>query len=96
MIIFGMLIKYPVFFHPLHRILVEEINPGFIHSEDMHRIINYFCEILICWDLYFNSVPFTYPVDIFERLWVVDRLDRLGISRYFTSEIQDCLDYTYR
>jgi hypothetical protein len=41
-------------------------------------------------------VPFTYPVDIFERLWVVDRLERLGISRYFKSEIQECLDYVYR
>ncbi|CAN6165608.1 unnamed protein product [Urochloa humidicola] len=45
----------------------------------------------------FNSgVPFTYPIDIFERLWVVDRLERLGISRYFNSEIHDCLDYVYR
>ncbi|TVU29579.1 hypothetical protein EJB05_21153, partial [Eragrostis curvula] len=43
-----------------------------------------------------GGVPFTYPVDIFERLWVVDRLERLGISRYFTSEIAECLDYAYR
>ncbi|KAF8696717.1 hypothetical protein HU200_036343 [Digitaria exilis] len=43
-----------------------------------------------------QQVPFTYPVEIFERLWVVDRLQRLGISRYFTSEIAECLDYAYR
>ncbi|KAF8670976.1 hypothetical protein HU200_050248 [Digitaria exilis] len=43
-----------------------------------------------------GGVPFTYPVEIFERLWVVDRLQRLGISRYFTSEIAECLDYAYR
>ncbi|KXG28747.1 hypothetical protein SORBI_3005G161200 [Sorghum bicolor] len=43
-----------------------------------------------------GGVPFTYPLDIFERLWVVDRLERLGISRYFTGEIQECLDYVHR
>nr|CAB3450127.1 unnamed protein product [Digitaria exilis] len=30
------------------------------------------------------------------RLWVVDRLERLGISSYFRSEIDGCLDYAYR
>lgn len=43
-----------------------------------------------------GSVPFVYPIEIFERLWVVDRLERLGISRYFKSEIEDYLDYIYR
>ncbi|KAL6634599.1 hypothetical protein ACP70R_027270 [Stipagrostis hirtigluma subsp. patula] len=43
-----------------------------------------------------GGVPFTYPLDIFEHLWAVDRLERLGISAYFTSEIKDCLDYAYR
>ncbi|XP_044444482.1 syn-copalyl diphosphate synthase-like [Triticum aestivum] len=37
-----------------------------------------------------------HPVDLFERLWAVDRLTRLGISRHFTREIEECLDYTYR
>ncbi|CAL5066376.1 unnamed protein product [Urochloa decumbens] len=45
---------------------------------------------------YNSGVPFTYPIDIFERLWVVDRLERLGISRYFRSEILGCLDHVYR
>ncbi|KAK9137312.1 hypothetical protein Sjap_007906 [Stephania japonica] len=43
-----------------------------------------------------GGVPHTYPNDIFERLWVVDRLERLGISQYFKSEIKECLDYVYR
>ncbi|KAF5194223.1 Copalyl diphosphate synthase, partial [Thalictrum thalictroides] len=44
----------------------------------------------------FHGVPHCYPIDLFERLWVIDRLERLGISRYFNSEIKDCLDYVYR
>ncbi|KAK4793610.1 hypothetical protein SAY86_024045 [Trapa natans] len=42
----------------------------------------------------FNSgVPNLYPVDLFERLWAVDRLQRLGISRYFDEEFKACMDY---
>lgn len=41
-------------------------------------------------------VPNAYPVDMFEHLWCVDRLQRLGISRYFQVEIQECIDYVYR
>ncbi|KAH7276973.1 hypothetical protein KP509_39G028800 [Ceratopteris richardii] len=36
------------------------------------------------------------PVDMYERLWMVDRLERLGISRYFLKEIDLCLDDIYR
>ncbi|XP_052623499.1 ent-copalyl diphosphate synthase 1 [Lactuca sativa] len=43
-----------------------------------------------------GGVPNVYPVDLFEHIWVVDRLQRLGISRYFDSEIKDCVDYIYR
>nr|AKN91186.1 copal-8-ol diphosphate synthase [Salvia miltiorrhiza f. alba] len=43
-----------------------------------------------------GGVPSTYPVDMFEHLWAVDRLQRLGISRYFQVEIGECLDYVYR
>ncbi|KAI3931572.1 hypothetical protein MKW92_011174 [Papaver armeniacum] len=43
-----------------------------------------------------GGVPNVYPVDMFERIWVVDRLDRLGISRYFQTEIRDCVDYVQR
>lgn len=40
-----------------------------------------------------GGAPCQYPVEIFERIWVIDRLQRLGISRYFQLEIKDCLDY---
>lgn len=43
-----------------------------------------------------GGVPCIYPLDVYERLWAVDRLTRLGISRHFTSEIEDCLDFIYR
>jgi hypothetical protein len=35
-------------------------------------------------------------MEMFGRLWAVDRLERLGISGYFKSEIEDYLDYVYR
>nr|CAB3499663.1 unnamed protein product [Digitaria exilis] len=40
-----------------------------------------------------GGVPNVYPVDLFEHIWVVDRLERLGISRYFQREIKQCMDY---
>nr|UPQ49779.1 ent-kaurene synthase [Azolla filiculoides] len=43
-----------------------------------------------------GAVPNVYPVDLFERLWMVDQLERLGISRYFKCEIKQCLDYVYK
>uniref|UniRef100_A0A0E0JYG4 ent-copalyl diphosphate synthase n=1 Tax=Oryza punctata TaxID=4537 RepID=A0A0E0JYG4_ORYPU len=43
-----------------------------------------------------GGVPNVYPVDLFERLWVVDRLERLGISRYFQREIEQTMDYINR
>ncbi|KAL7114985.1 hypothetical protein ACP275_04G155500 [Erythranthe tilingii] len=43
-----------------------------------------------------GGAPHTFPVDIFARLWAVDRLQRLGVSRFFESEISDCLSYIYR
>ncbi|GLU07549.1 hypothetical protein SLE2022_245040 [Rubroshorea leprosula] len=43
-----------------------------------------------------GGVPNVYPVDLFEHIWVVDRLQRLGISRYFQPEIKDCVEYVYR
>ncbi|KAL9331777.1 hypothetical protein ACSQ67_001387 [Phaseolus vulgaris] len=43
-----------------------------------------------------GGVPNVYPVDLFERTWIFDRLDRLGISRYFQSEIKDCVAYVSR
>ncbi|KAG5567579.1 hypothetical protein RHGRI_002949 [Rhododendron griersonianum] len=43
-----------------------------------------------------GGVPNVYPVDLFERMWAADRLERLGISRYFKSEIRECVDYVHR
>ncbi|KAL8053437.1 hypothetical protein ABFX02_05G070900 [Erythranthe guttata] len=43
-----------------------------------------------------GGAPHTFPVDIFARLWAVDRLQRLGVSRFFESEISNCLSYIYR
>ncbi|KAI3807367.1 hypothetical protein L1987_23295 [Smallanthus sonchifolius] len=43
-----------------------------------------------------GGVPNAYPVDMYERIWILDRLQRLGIARYFRSEIKDCLTYIYR
>jgi ent-copalyl diphosphate synthase len=49
--------------------------------------------------LFFSSVllaPNVYPVDLFERIWVVDRLERLGISRYLKTEIVSLLEYVHK
>lgn len=42
-----------------------------------------------------NHVPCHYPLDLFERLWAVDTVERLGIDRHFKEEIKDALDYIY-
>ncbi|GLT61948.1 hypothetical protein SLA2020_346180 [Shorea laevis] len=43
-----------------------------------------------------GGVPNVYPVDLFEHLWAADRLQRLGISRYFQPQIKECINYVYR
>ncbi|MED6149244.1 Gly-Xaa carboxypeptidase [Stylosanthes scabra] len=43
-----------------------------------------------------GAVPISYPIDFFERSWVIDRLERLGISRYFQLEIKDFMNYLSR
>lgn len=43
-----------------------------------------------------GGVPNVYPVDLFENIWAVDRLERLGLSRYFKKEIKQCLDHVHR
>ncbi|KAD7116970.1 hypothetical protein E3N88_04238 [Mikania micrantha] len=43
-----------------------------------------------------NAVPTVYPLDIYVWLYMVDQLKRLGISQYFTIEIQTVLDKAYR
>lgn len=58
----------------------------------MFLILEFYLILVVDYDV----VPNVYPVDLFEHIWVVDRLQRLGISRYFDSEIKDFLDYIYR
>ncbi|CAK9151082.1 unnamed protein product [Ilex paraguariensis] len=43
-----------------------------------------------------RKIPNVYPVDLFEHIWAVDRLQRLGISRFFQSEIKECMNYVSR
>ncbi|KAK6937536.1 Terpene synthase, metal-binding domain [Dillenia turbinata] len=43
-----------------------------------------------------GGVPNVYPVDMFEHIWAIDRLQRLGISRYFESEFKDLVEYIAR
>ncbi|XP_047338194.1 ent-copalyl diphosphate synthase 1-like [Impatiens glandulifera] len=43
-----------------------------------------------------GGVPNVYPVDLFQRIWMVDRLERLGISRYFQPEIKQCVEYVHK
>lgn len=58
-----------------------------------HRCLKYLNSVL---EKFNNAVPSVYPVDLFERMWMVDRLERLGISRYFKTEIKECLNYVYK
>ncbi|MED6106811.1 Gly-Xaa carboxypeptidase [Stylosanthes scabra] len=43
-----------------------------------------------------GGVPNVHPVDLFEHIWTVDRLQRLGISRYFCKQIKDCMSYVFK
>ncbi len=40
-----------------------------------------------------DCVPVTYPLDLFERLWVLNNLYELGIEHYFDDEIEQHLKY---
>ncbi|GLJ12407.1 hypothetical protein SUGI_0190250 [Cryptomeria japonica] len=42
-----------------------------------------------------NEVPSFYPFNLFTRLSMIDRLERLGISRHFGKEIKHALDNVY-
>ncbi|WOL20371.1 Bifunctional levopimaradiene synthase, chloroplastic [Canna indica] len=43
-----------------------------------------------------DNVPTQYPIDLLERIWAIDTIQRLGIDHHFTKEIMDTLDYVYR
>ncbi|GAU23364.1 hypothetical protein TSUD_334110 [Trifolium subterraneum] len=55
--------------------------------------LNYLAKIV---NKFNGGVPNVFPVDLFEHLWAVDRLERLGISRYFQQEIENCVNYVSR
>ncbi|KAL8503851.1 hypothetical protein ACS0TY_022537 [Phlomoides rotata] len=65
---------------------------AFMHTKDLNclKYINYILQ------KFSGAAPSQYPVDLFARLWAVDRLNRLGISRFFEPQIKDCLSYVYR
>ncbi|KAI4989269.1 hypothetical protein ZWY2020_036586 [Hordeum vulgare] len=42
-----------------------------------------------------SAVPTMYPQNIHCQLSIVDTLEKIGISRYFSTEIKDILDMTY-
>ncbi|XP_038697212.1 (-)-kolavenyl diphosphate synthase TPS28, chloroplastic-like [Tripterygium wilfordii] len=43
-----------------------------------------------------GAAPTMYPVDLYERLWTVDRLERLGITRFFKREIEEYMNHVHR
>eukprot|EP01018_Ginkgo_biloba_P000203 Gb_10531 [translate_table: standard] len=63
-----------------------------VHTRDKN-CLRYLNNITTKFD---GGAPNVYPVDLFEHLWTVDRLERLGIARHFQSEITDSLEYVYR
>nr|A0A075FA51.1 RecName: Full=(+)-copalyl diphosphate synthase 3, chloroplastic; Short=MvCPS3; Flags: Precursor [Marrubium vulgare]AIE77092.1 (+)-copalyl diphosphate synthase [Marrubium vulgare] len=65
---------------------------AFIHTKD-RKCFNFINNIV---HTFKGGAPHTYPVDIFGRLWAVDRLQRLGISRFFESEIAEFLSHVHR
>ncbi|KAI4989273.1 hypothetical protein ZWY2020_036590, partial [Hordeum vulgare] len=42
-----------------------------------------------------SAAPTMYPQNIHSQLSIVDTLEKIGISRYFSTEIKDILDMTY-
>ncbi|KAL0330886.1 UNVERIFIED_CONTAM: Cis-abienol synthase, chloroplastic [Sesamum angustifolium] len=65
---------------------------AFIHTQD-NNCFQYLHSVLITFKTW---VPTVYPIDIYARLSMVDTLQRLGVDRYFQSEIDSILEETYR
>eukprot|EP01018_Ginkgo_biloba_P010669 Gb_38829 [translate_table: standard] len=63
----------------------------FMHTGDP-KCLSFLNNILLKFG---NCVPCLYPLDLLERLSVVDTLQRLGIDRHFKKEIKEALDYVY-
>ncbi|KAF5730787.1 Copalyl diphosphate synthase [Tripterygium wilfordii] len=43
-----------------------------------------------------GGVPTVYSFDLFEHNWAVDRLQQLGISRFFQPEIRECMNSPFK
>eukprot|EP00253_Pinus_taeda_P017606 PITA_17606 len=65
----------------------------FMHTGDM-KCLEFLNSVLTKFGS--SSVPCLYPVDLMERLLIVDNVERLGIDRHFEKEIKEALDYVYR
>ncbi|KAK4388989.1 Cis-abienol synthase, chloroplastic [Sesamum angolense] len=65
---------------------------AFIHTQD-NNCFQYLHSVLITFKTW---VPTVYPIDVYARLRMVDTLQRLGVDRYFQSEIDSILEETYR
>ncbi|KAL0323965.1 UNVERIFIED_CONTAM: Class I diterpene synthase TPS6, chloroplastic [Sesamum calycinum] len=65
---------------------------AFIHTQD-NNCFQYLHSVLITFKTW---VPTVYPIDVYARLSMVDTLQRLGVDRYFQSEIDSILEETYR
>ncbi|XP_071686924.1 ent-kaurene synthase 1, chloroplastic-like [Rutidosis leptorrhynchoides] len=63
-----------------------------IHHQDA-GCLNYLTSVL---DKFGNAVPTAYPLELYIRLFMVDTLERLGVTRHFRVEIQNVLDEMYR
>nr|UNZ11787.1 ent-copalyl diphosphate synthase [Scutellaria barbata] len=64
-----------------------------LHQTQDHNCLKYLTKYVHKFN---GGVPNVYPVDLFEHLWAVDRIQRLGISRHFQPEIDECIAYVYR
>ncbi|KAL0330186.1 UNVERIFIED_CONTAM: Cis-abienol synthase, chloroplastic [Sesamum radiatum] len=65
---------------------------AFIHTQD-NNCFQYLHSVLITFKTW---VPTVYPIDVYACLSMVDTLQRLGVDRYFQSEIDSILEETYR
>jgi hypothetical protein len=96
-------VKKYLFTHPLQGTvpftfllcLLAFINSLFLFLSFFPFFFFFFSYSFYCYSLCF-LVPNVYPVDLFEHMWAADRLQRLGISRYFRPEIKECINYVYR
>ncbi|GAB2223071.1 hypothetical protein Droror1_Dr00017207 [Drosera rotundifolia] len=61
-----------------------------IHDSSCH---SYLCSVL---QPFGSAVPMVYPSDMYARLRMVDKLQRLGIDRHFTENIRNVLDEAFR